>query len=156
MPFYVNTAEISDDEVFAEMQHHPSVTVDDAMHKAATALAIHEMLLQEAARLKIFAPDTNAPGETRNEYLINSLLEQEVKIPSPDEETCLRYYEQNRAVFCDAEGNPVPFIYVKDRIAAYLEDASWQIAIKQYLQILIGKTKFSGIHLAGAETPLVQ
>lgn len=155
MPFYVNAVEITDEQVFTEMQHHPSSSADEAMSKAARALAIREMLLQEAKRLGLQAPDTSVSGEVQDEYLINCLLEQYVEVSAPDEKSCMSYYTQNHSVFCDTAGNVVPFAYVQGAIAAYLKDASWQAAVKQYIQTIIGKTQFAGISLPEADTQLV-
>ena len=64
MPLYVNNTEITDEQVFAEMQYHPASSLPEAQEKAAQALAIRELLLQEAARLEIIAPDATATGNT--------------------------------------------------------------------------------------------
>lgn len=53
-------------------------------------------------------------------------------------------------------GEQLPFEAVGTKIAAYLEAASWQRAVSQYLGILAGKAKIEGIELAGSESPLVQ
>jgi hypothetical protein len=156
MPLYVNDTEITDEQVFAEMQYHPASSLPEAQEKAAQALAIRELLLQEAARLGIIAPDEAATQEVQEDFLISRLLEQEVITPEPDEVSCQRYYEQNRKTFRDTEGNPVLFEYVKTTIAAYLKEASWQTAVKQYLKVLVGKAHIAGIHLEGADSPLVQ
>ncbi len=37
MPLYVNQKEISDEQVFAEMQYHPASSMEEAQAKAATA-----------------------------------------------------------------------------------------------------------------------
>lgn len=155
MPLFVNQTEITDEQVFAEMQYHPAASAAEAQEKAAQALAIRELLLQEAARLGITAPDASATQEVQEDYLISRLLEQEVLTPEPDEASCQRYYEQNRKTFCDAEGNPVLFEHVQPTIAAYLKEASWQTAVKQYLRILVGKARIAGIYLEGADSPLV-
>lgn len=156
MPFYVNSTEITDEQVFAEMQYHPASTLTEAQEKAAQALAIRELLLQEAAKLDITAPDASASEEVQEDYLISRLLEQEVVTPEPDEASCQRYYEQNQKTFRDTEGNIVLFEYVQPTIAAYLKETSWQTAVKQYLKVLAGKARIAGIYLEGADSPLVQ
>lgn len=156
MPLYVNNTEITDEQVFAEMQYHPASSLPEAQEKAAQALAIRELLLQEADRLEIIAPDEAATQEVQEDFLISRLLEQEVITPEPDEVSCQRYYEQNRRTFRDTEGNPVLFEYVQKAIAAYLKETSWQTAIKQYLKVLIGRARIAGIHLDGTDNPLVQ
>lgn len=54
------------------------------------------------------------------------------------------------------EGRELPFDSVRKRIADYLEACSRRRAIRQYLQILIGRAEITGIDLAGADSPLVQ
>jgi peptidyl-prolyl cis-trans isomerase C len=85
-----------------EAQHHPAAEPQAAWHAAARALVVRELLLQEARRLRIEAsPQSDESGrrETEEEALIRGGVEQEVKTPEPDEATCRRYYEQNRARF---------------------------------------------------------
>lgn len=156
MPVFVNHTEISDEQVFAEMQYHPASSVREAQEKAATALAVRELLLQEAARLGIAAPDASTSQEIKEEFVISRLLEQEVKTPDPDHAACQRYYDNHQSVFGDTAGNPVPFEYVKATIAAYLKDVSWQTAVKQYIKVLAGQAHIAGIRLEGVENPLVQ
>ncbi len=156
MPLYVNDTEITDEQVFAEMQYHPASSLPQAQEKASQALAIREILLQEAVRLAITEPDGSATQDIREDFLISRLLEQQVVTPEPDEASCQRYYEQNRKKFRDTEGNPVLFEYVRPAIAAYLKEASWQMAVKQYLKLLIGKARIAGIHLEGTDSSLVQ
>ncbi len=156
MPVFVNHMEITDEAVFAEMQYHPASSAEEAQYKAAVALAIRELLLQEAARLGIEAPDKHSSQEIQDEFRINRLLEQEVITPAPDDASCQRYYDQNRKIFHDAEGRTMPFEQVKPAIAAYLGDVSWQTAVKQFIKILAGKAKIAGLRLEVADSPLVQ
>jgi peptidyl-prolyl cis-trans isomerase C len=151
MPLYVNHAEIADEKVFAEMQYHPASSIEEAQEKAARALAIRELLLQESARLEIIAPDETVTQEVREDFLISRLLEQEVMISEPDEVSCQRYYEQNRKTFRDTQSNPVLFEYVRSTIAAYLKEATWQMAVKQYLNSLVAKARIEGISLGGSD-----
>lgn len=156
MPVIVNSVEISDEQVFAEMQYHPASSLAEAQERAATALAIRQLLLQEAARLEITVPDTSATQEVYEDFLISRLLEQEVITPEPDDTNCQRYYDSHQRIFQDTAGNTVPFEYVKATIAAYLKDVSWQTAMKQYIKILAGKAQIAGIVLEGSDSPLVQ
>lgn len=85
-----------------EIQNHQAKTPVAAFHAAARALVVRELLLGEARRLGITAaPEADAEGcrETDEEALIRALLEQEVRIPTADDATCRRYYEQNRRAF---------------------------------------------------------
>jgi peptidyl-prolyl cis-trans isomerase C len=54
------------------------------------------------------------------------------------------------------EGHDLPYEAVKDRIAAYLAEQVWRRAVRQYLQLLIGRADIQGIDIAGADSPLVQ
>lgn len=155
MPVFVNKIEITDDEVFAEMQYHPSETVEDAQYQAALALTIRELLCQEAMRLGITPPVEQDDAELTREYLVNRLLEQEISVPTPTDEECERYYQRNPAVFRDQGGNVVPFAAVREPIAEYLQESSEQEAMKQYVKILAGQAKIAGITLEKASNPLV-
>lgn len=54
------------------------------------------------------------------------------------------------------DGNSLPFDMVADWISSFLKEKSWQRALSQYIQILVGQAKISGFRLSGADTPLVQ
>ena len=54
------------------------------------------------------------------------------------------------------DGRLLPFENVKDWIADFLKQQSWQRAVSQYIQILAGDAKISGFQLKSADTPLVQ
>jgi peptidyl-prolyl cis-trans isomerase C len=99
---HVNGVAIPRDSIAREVQHHPSRKPAEAWAAAARALVVRELLLQEAARLGVAAePMANADGrrETPDESAIRTLVEREVRVPQADEETCRRYYEQNRCRF---------------------------------------------------------
>ena len=104
VPVVVNGTEISERAIKAEIQHHPAPSFEEARHAAVRALVIRELLLQAADHLGIadvepvVDPDTGR-RETREEAVIRALLEQEVKVPEPDEAACRRYYESNRRRF---------------------------------------------------------
>lgn len=55
-----------------------------------------------------------------------------------------------------AEGHLLPFAAVKERIADYLRQQSWQRAVRQYIQILAGRASITGYAMEGADSPLVQ
>lgn len=259
----VNGRPIGREEIAAEAQHHPAETPRAALKEAAEALVVRELLLQEAARLDIAAaPQSLGPGltETPQEATIRQLMDTEIAVPTADEATCRRYYDNNRrkfgsstlyearhillparpedetarkaaaeraagllAILHDAperfaalatahsacpskdsggnlgqlsqgqtvpefeavlirmdqgkiwpepvstpyglhiialerriEGRQLPFEAVKDDIAAYLHEASWRRAVRQYLQLLAGRADLAGISLDAASSPLVQ
>lgn len=53
-------------------------------------------------------------------------------------------------------GEQLPFIAVKDKIAAYLEASSWSRGVAQYIGILAGQANIQGIDIASESSPLVQ
>lgn len=55
-----------------------------------------------------------------------------------------------------AEGQQMTFDMVREPIATYLKDRSWQSALNQYLQLLAGRAKISGFRMKAADQPLVQ
>jgi peptidyl-prolyl cis-trans isomerase C len=85
----VNGIEISDAAVYAEMQYHPAPTAAEAQRQAAEALALRELLLQEAR--------TRGLGEGAG--AIDALLAVEVPIIEPDEAEARAYFEAHRDRF---------------------------------------------------------
>lgn len=156
MPIFVDDCEIEDEEVFNEMQYHPAANADEAMAKAGLALVIRKLLLSRAHELQIDLPDENESQIVKEDFLISRVLEEDVKTPNADDASCLQYYNSNQGTFRDTAGNYVAFEHVKPTIAAFLKDVSWQTAVSQYLQILVGKSDIKGIDLEGATSPLVR
>ena len=98
----VNGVVISRAAIARETQHHPAAKPIEAMKAAAAALAVRELLLQEARRLAIPAEpasDDEGRRETEEEALIRTLVEREVTTPEADDAACRRYFDQNRARF---------------------------------------------------------
>jgi peptidyl-prolyl cis-trans isomerase C len=94
----VNGVDIPRAAIARETQNHPAATPIEAWKAAARALAIRELLLQEARRLAVQAePLADAAGrrETMEEALVRALVEQEVTVPAADEAACRRYYAGN-------------------------------------------------------------
>jgi peptidyl-prolyl cis-trans isomerase C len=54
------------------------------------------------------------------------------------------------------DGCDLPFELVRERIAGYLHDASWQRAVHQYIQLLAGRGEVTGFALPTTGSPLVQ
>ncbi|WP_219895070.1 peptidylprolyl isomerase [Aquisediminimonas profunda] len=54
------------------------------------------------------------------------------------------------------EEKQLPFELVREKIATYLEEASWRRAVSQYLAILAAQAKVEGVALATADGLLVQ
>ena len=98
----VNGVEIAPEAIAQEIQHHPAPDADTAWAEAARALAVRELLLQEARRLGLDAePDADEAGrvEADDDALITALLDAELASPDPDEAECRRYYQANSARF---------------------------------------------------------
>lgn len=98
----VNGVAISPEAIAQEIQHHPAPDAETAWIAAARALAIRELLLQEAERLGLGAEieaDDGGRQETEEEALVRAVLEEGVAAHTPDEAECRRYYEANAARF---------------------------------------------------------
>lgn len=259
----VNGRVIARTEIEVEAQNHPAENPGAALAAAAQALAVRELLMQEAARLQVEPQPVRVEDgryETPDDAAIRQLLEQEVVVPEADDDACRRYYDNNRRRFmsptlygvrhillaastedaaaravaaeraegllavlaehpdrfgvlaadwsaCPSkevagnlgqigpgqtvpefeaalaemepgtiratplptrfglhiialdrreDGGQLPFAAARDRIAAYLEAASWSRAVAQYLALLAGAAEVRGVRLQGADSPLVQ
>lgn len=93
---WVNGVQIDPEAIAREIQHHPAPDADAAWREAARALAVRELLLQEARRLDLTPSETD---ETDADALISELLEIRVLPEEADEEECRRYYDANRRRF---------------------------------------------------------
>ena len=97
-----NGVTIARDAIVREMQHHPAEKPIAAWRQAARALVIKELLLQRAKHLGITPePRSDDAGrrETDDEALVRAVVDREVAVPEPDDETCRRYYERNPGRF---------------------------------------------------------
>ena len=147
MPIFVNNVEITDDDVHAEMQYHPAESADKARHKAAQALVIRQLLLQEA-KAKNMLEDVEQVDTVLAEETIDTLILQEVVVPQADDESCKRYYEQNKERFIDKSTDKVlPFDSVNAHIRDYLHARSLQTGINQYITLLSGSANIAGFDL---------
>ncbi len=102
----VNGVAIARDDIQREMQHHPASKPIAAWQQAARALVVRELLLQRAKHLGLGPePISDEAGrrETDDEALMRMVVEREVTVPEPDDETCRRYYERNIARFRSPE-----------------------------------------------------
>jgi len=98
----VNGIAIARDAIVREMQNHPAEKPIAAWQQAARALVVRELLLQRAQTIGLSpapASDEDGRRETDEEALMRGVVEREVAVPEPDEETCRRYYENNKARF---------------------------------------------------------
>jgi peptidyl-prolyl cis-trans isomerase C len=98
----VNGVEIPPEAIAQEIQHHPAPDAETAWIEAARALAVRELLLQEARRLGIEAePEEDEAGRTEadDDALVRSLLETQVRPEAPDQAECRRYYDAQQHRF---------------------------------------------------------
>ncbi len=135
-PVTVNGVTIAHDAISREVQNHPAPTPIAAWTAAARALAVRELLLQEARRLDLDPDpvvDDEGRRETVEEALVRMLIEREVVTPVPGEDDCRRYYENNRARFRSTDiheashillaarrGDPASFAAARERALALL------------------------------------
>jgi len=107
----VNGVAIPRKAIAAEVQNFPGPDPHESWEAAARALAIRELLLQEARRLEIPVKqrrDEDGRLETEEDALVRALIEREVRTPEPDAQTLHRVYEVHRKRFrsptlCEAE-----------------------------------------------------
>ena len=102
----VNGVAIARDDIQREMQHHPASKPIAAWQQAARALVVRELLLQRAKIIGLTPDpigDEAGRRETDDEALMRAVVEREVVVPEPDDETCRRFYERNDARFRSPE-----------------------------------------------------
>lgn len=147
MPIYVNKTEITDDEIFKEMQFHPAENREAARDEAAKALIVRELLRQRALEQGILKSDASAEALDEG---ITSLIQTEVTAPEATTEVCRTYYDQNIERFRADKGAalPLPFKEVEPRIRDYLHTRSIRHGIQSYILDLAGSAKIAGFDLA--------
>jgi peptidyl-prolyl cis-trans isomerase C len=123
----VNGVAIARDAIQREMQHHPASKPITAWQQAARALVVRELLLQRAKYLGITPePISDEAGrrETDDEALMRTVVEREVAVPEPDDETCRRYYERNQGRFRSSdiyEASHILFAALPEKHEAYAQ-----------------------------------
>lgn len=127
----VNGVEIEPEAIAREIQHHPAPDAETAWVEAARALAVRELLLQEAQRLGIEAePEADEAGrlEAGDDALVRAVIEQEVKPEIAGETECRRYYEANIARFRTPDLFEASHILIEPEGA---DEAAWAAAQEQ-------------------------
>ncbi|MBI3285050.1 MAG: peptidylprolyl isomerase [Burkholderiales bacterium] len=92
MPVIVNGYELSDAEMECELPQHQDAS--DPLKSAMTALVLRRVLLDQARALGLQGED---------EAVVDALLEQEVLVPTPGREECLRHYQAHADRFTVGE-----------------------------------------------------
>lgn len=98
----VNGVEITPEAIAREIQHHPAPDAETAWTEAARALAVRELLLQEARRLGLEAePECDEAGrsEAEDDALVRLLLEEQIAPAQPSGEECRRFYDSYQERF---------------------------------------------------------
>ena len=132
----VNGVEIAPEAIAEEIQHHPAPDAETAWIEAARALAVRELLLQEARRCGLTAqPSTDEAGraEIDEDALVRILLEGEVAPAKPGETECLRYYEANLNRFRTPDLFEAAHILIEPEGA---DEQAWASALERAHQII--------------------
>ena len=98
-PVLVGGREIPAEAIAAEAQNHPAPSAEAAWGAAAEALAVRQLLVDEAERLGLEPDRGEGPELTREDALIDALLAREIHTPKADEETCRRFFDNHAERF---------------------------------------------------------
>lgn len=137
----VNSVVIAHDQISRETQNHPAPNPGAAWTAAIHALVVRELLLQEARRIGLRPQplmDDMGRCETEPEALVRSVIESQVRTPSPDEATCRRYYEANSGRFRSPDIFECAHILIaarRDDAAAYSVGRQRAEALRQHLHV---------------------
>lgn len=147
MPVFVNKCEITDDQVHAEMVHHPAPDLAAARLEAARALVVKRLLLEDAAARDLVAiKEIDDLPEARVEAIIQQLLDGVITTPEPDAATCKRFYDRHQDRFIDKKTDKLlPFDLVRPHIEQYLEDKAYHAAFHAYLDTLMAQAEIVGL-----------
>jgi hypothetical protein len=144
MTIHVNDDVISDEDLHKEMQYHPADSLVDAQNQASEALVIRTLLLQEAERQGFLeGSDIDEESETS---AIDRLVDASISVPETDDESCLRYYEQNKQRFAlvDRAGEFLPTESALPKIREYLQMRSWHEGLRSYVLVLASSAQIKG------------
>ena len=142
----VNSAKISPEAIAAEMQYHPAPSGEQAWKAAATTLVIRQLLLAEAKRLAIAVTDDGLGDTDSEEVLVQALLDREIAIEEPDEETSRRYWAANPTKFSTAdlyEAAHILFLAAPDDEAA--RKGAKQAAVETLALLQSDPTRFAAL-----------
>jgi len=148
----------------------PAAPDDDAAREAAVAMAerLIVVLQEHPDRFAALAREYSACSSAQNGGRLGQIARGDTV---PEFETFLMNLEQGQ--LCPVpvrsrygvhvlrldrriDGRRLPFEAVRQRIADYLQTASWQRAVAQYIRVLAGEADIEGVDLGATGTPLVQ
>jgi hypothetical protein len=161
MPIHVGGVEISDHQVFDEMQYQETAEdIKQACFLAAQSLVIRQLLLNTAFKQKVVADlsgkslsDINPEEE---EQLISALIDKSVRVPEAGQAACKRYYEKNLVKFTDKKLDKVlPLEQVAGHVKEYLSAQSLMNGISEYIQVLAANTGIKGFDFKDPEAMMV-
>ncbi|MDZ7871331.1 MAG: peptidylprolyl isomerase [Rheinheimera sp.] len=98
----VNQQQISEADIFAEMQYHPAADKRAAMVAAAQSLIIERLICQRADELGLTKElaalqqtENNDLRQAAQDRLVQQVIDLEVTVPSATAADCELYYQQN-------------------------------------------------------------
>ncbi|MDO8331117.1 MAG: hypothetical protein Q7T36_11670 [Fluviicoccus sp.] len=148
-PVIVNHKEIPEAVIGQEMQYHPAQSRQEAWQRAAEALVLRELLLQEAHREAVAQID-NDEAE-----LIDSLLARVIRVDAPGEEACREFYAAQAHRLLGPDGQTLPYDDVALIIRGELEARSCRQAVTVYLQKLVAGSNIRGIQMGKTWLPVI-
>ncbi|WP_461517747.1 peptidylprolyl isomerase [Porticoccus sp.] len=89
----VNGTLIAADDIAREVQYHPAQSPEEGLRKAAEALVIRSLLLQQSEE------KCQTSDDATEEARISALLEQQAPAVVPGEEECRRYFDSHKEKF---------------------------------------------------------
>lgn len=144
----VNHKEIPEAVIAQEMQYHPAATRQEAWQRAAEALVLRELLLQEAHRAAVATVD-NDEAE-----LIDALLARVLHTAEPQATECEAFYWAQRHRFAASDGSLPEYARVETLIRNELQARALRQALTGYLQQLVAKADIRGLHMGRPVLPV--
>ena len=144
---YVNHKLIPEEMIGQEMQYHPAQSKQEAWQKAAEALVLRELLLQEAYKQKVAAVDNDEA------QLIDDLLAQMIVVPPAEQAECVEFYQAQAHRFIDEQGQNLAYADVDLLIKVELAARAGRQALNVYLTSLVAKSDVKGLVMGKAWLP---
>jgi len=127
----VNGVTIEEQALANELQYHEASQFEHVVQQAGQALVIRQLLIDQANKKGFDATGDN------EENAVQQLLAEEVSYDDPSEDTCVRYFEQNRQKFATMPLMEVDHIL----LAAAKDDVEGRDAAKNNADVILGQLK---------------